>query len=97
MVAMDFRRIASEGPIEIDSDIKAGLTSEECQRLNRVKSSLHKYSRFKDRLPQDEMDEKIQEEERRSQVRHHTSLLTRKKMINDEYVTIPFPYGTFQG
>ena len=91
MVAMDFRRVASERPIEIDSDIKGGLTSEECQRLNRVKSSLHKYSRFKDRLPQDEMDEKIQEEERRSQVRHHTCLLTVQPAI------IPSPYGTFQG
>ena len=78
MVAMDFRRVTSEGPLEIHSDIKAGLTSEECQRLNQVKSSLYKYSRFKDRLPQDEMDEKIQEEERRSQVGHHTSLLTVK-------------------
>ena len=88
---MDFRRVASERPIEIDSDIKGGLTSEECQRLNRVKSSLHKYSRFKDRLPQDEMDEKIQEEERRSQVRHHTCLLTVQPAI------ISSPYGTFQG
>ena len=68
MVAMDFRRLVSEAPIAIDADIKGGLTTEECQRLNRVKSSLHKYSRFTDALPPDEMDEKIQEEERRSQV-----------------------------
>ena len=68
MVAMDFRRVVSEAPMDIDSDMKGGLTPEECQRLARVKSSLHKYSRFKDALPQDEMDEKIQEEERRSQV-----------------------------
>ena len=69
MVAMDFHRVLSEAPIDVDSDIKAGLTPEECQRMSRVKSSLHKYSRFKDRLPPDEMDEKIQEEERRTQVR----------------------------
>ncbi|KAL9974561.1 hypothetical protein ACROYT_G011611 [Oculina patagonica] len=67
MVAMDFRRVVSEAPMDIDSDIRGGLTPEECQRLNRVKSSLHKYSEFQDTLPQDEMDEKIQEEERRSQ------------------------------
>ncbi|PFX23697.1 Ribosome biogenesis protein YTM1 [Stylophora pistillata] len=67
MVAMDFRRVFAEAPIEIDSEIKGNLTPEECQRLGRVKSSLHKYSGFQDILPQDEMDEKIQEEERRIQ------------------------------
>ena len=56
--------------MEIDSEIKGNLTPEECQRLGRVKSSLHKYSGFQDILPQDEMDEKIQEEERRIQVRY---------------------------
>ena len=69
MVAMDFRRVFSEAPIAIDSEIKDSLTPEEYQRLSRVKSSLHKYSRFTDTLPQDEMAEKIQEEERRTQVR----------------------------
>ena len=68
MVAMDFRRMISEGPIEIDPDVKNGLTSEDSQRLLSVKSSLHKYSRFTDMLPQDEMNEKLQEEERRNEV-----------------------------
>ena len=75
MVAMDFRRVVSEAPMDIDSEIKGGLTPEECQRLTRVKSSLHKYSWFQDALPQDEMDEKIQEEERRSQVKHSSSFV----------------------
>ena len=72
MVAMDFGRVVSEAPMDIDSDIKGGLTPEECQRLTRVKSSLHKYSEFQDSLPQDEMDEKIQEEERRTQVNKYS-------------------------
>lgn len=70
MVAMDFRRVIAEAPMDIDSEIKGNLTPEECQRLSRVKSSLHKYNDFHDILPQDEMDEKIQEEERRTQVRY---------------------------
>ena len=68
MVAMEFRRVVSEAPMDIDADIKSDLTPEECARLARVKSSLDKYSGFQDTLPQDEMDEKIQEEERRSLV-----------------------------
>ena len=68
MVAMDFRRVVSEAPIVIDADIKGGLTTDECARLTRVKSSLDKYSGFQDTLPQDEMDEKRREEERRSVV-----------------------------
>lgn len=67
MVAMDFRRVIAEAPMDIDPEIKGNLTPEECQRLSRVKSSLHKYNDFHDILPQDEMDEKIQEEERRTQ------------------------------
>ena len=59
--------------MDIDSDIRGELTPEECQRLTRVKSSLHKYSEFQDALSQDEMNEKIQEEERRSQV--NTSII----------------------
>ena len=70
MVAMDFRRVIAEAPMDIDSEIKGNLTPEECQRLSRVKSSLHKYNDFHDILPQDEMDEKIQEEERRTQARY---------------------------
>ena len=69
MVAMDFRRVVSEAPIAIDSDIKGILSPEDSQRVNRVKSSLNKYSRFQDSLPQEEMDEIIQEEERRTTVR----------------------------
>lgn len=68
MVAMDFRRVVSEEPIDIESDVKDGLSPEECQRMNQVKSSLNKYTQFKDAMPQDEMDEMIQEEARRSQV-----------------------------
>lgn len=59
--------------MDIDSEIKGNLTPEECQRLSRVKSSLHKYNDFHDILPQDEMDEKIQEEERRTQVSYFFS------------------------
>lgn len=66
---MDFRRVVSEGPIAIDSEIKGTLSPEDSQRVNRVKSSLNKYSRFQDSLPQEEMDEIIQEEERRTTVR----------------------------
>ena len=69
MVAMDFRRVVSEAPIVIDSDVKGTLSPEDSQRVNRVKSSLNKYSRFQDSLPQEEMDEIIQEEERRTTVR----------------------------
>ena len=68
MVAMDFRRVVSEAAMDIDANIRGGLTSEECSRLTRVKSSLYKYSGFQDTLPPDEMNEKIQEEARRSQV-----------------------------
>ncbi|XP_068724283.1 WD repeat-containing protein 97-like isoform X2 [Montipora capricornis] len=67
MVAMDFRRVVSEAPIDIDSDVKDELSPEEYQRLSRVKSSLFKFREFKDKLPQDEMEEIIQEEARRSQ------------------------------
>ena len=54
--------------MDIDADIRNDLTPEDCARMARVKSSLNKYSGFQDTLPQDEMDEKIQEEERRSLV-----------------------------
>jgi len=67
MVAMDFRRVFSEAPIDIDEDIMDRLTTDEFARLTQVKSSLDKYSGFQDTLPQDEMDEKIQEEDRRNQ------------------------------
>ena len=60
MVAMDFRRVIAEAPMDIDSEIKGNLTPEECQRLSRVKSSLHKYNDFHDILPQDEMDAMIE-------------------------------------
>lgn len=69
MVAMDFRHVFSEAPIDIDSHVKDELSLEDCMRLNRVKSSLLKLGGFKDKLPEDEMEEKIQEEARRSQVR----------------------------
>ena len=69
MVAMDFRRVVSEAPMVIDSDIKDTLSPEDCQRVKQVKSSLQKYTQFKDSLPQEEMDEIIQEEERRTMVR----------------------------
>ena len=69
MVAMDFRRVVSEAPIAIDSGVKGTLSPEDSQRVNRVKSSLNKYSRFQDSLPKEEMDEIIQEEERRTTVR----------------------------
>lgn len=68
MVAMDFRRVFAEAPIDIDEDIMDRLTTDECARLTQVKSSLDKYSGFQDTLPQDEMVEKIQEEDRRNQV-----------------------------
>ena len=69
MVAMDFRRVFSEAPIDIDLHVKDELSPEDCTRLNRVKSSLLKLGGFKDKLPEDEMEEMIQEEARRNQVR----------------------------
>jgi len=67
MVAMDFRRVFSEAPIDIDLHVKDELSPEDCMRLNRVKSSLLKLGGFKDKLPEDEMEEMIQEEARRNQ------------------------------
>lgn len=68
MVAMEFQRPVSENPIPIDPEVKTALTSNDLHRLTQAKSSVFKFERFADLLSPEEMDEKAQEEERRSKV-----------------------------
>ena len=68
MVAMDFRRAISEFPLPVEEDVHSSLSSPEKQRLTRVKSSVYKFSHFSDVLSPEEMEEKVEEEDRRKKV-----------------------------
>ena len=68
MVAMEFRRVPKEKPFPIEPEVKNRLSSSQLQRLTRAKSSIYKFTQFADTLSQEELDERVAEEEKRQEV-----------------------------
>ncbi|XP_048577146.1 uncharacterized protein LOC5521505 isoform X2 [Nematostella vectensis] len=66
MVAMEFQRPCAEKPLPIEESVSDVMSSNDRQRLTRAKSSVYKFTHFADLLSPEEMNERVEEEERRS-------------------------------